>query len=72
MPYVDPAPVRHRVERTACVGETGWLNYAVLSRRPEPQWAHRLRVEQPTTTSKQGKTTVRYPRGAEAAEQLHA
>ncbi|MGH3042108.1 MAG: ParB/RepB/Spo0J family partition protein, partial [Gaiellaceae bacterium] len=35
-------------------------------------WAHRLCVEQPTTTSKQGKTTVRYPRGAEAAEQLHA
>ncbi len=35
-------------------------------------WAHRLCIEQPTTTSKQGKTTVRYPRGAEAAEQLHA
>ena len=29
-------------------------------------WAHRLCVEQPTTTNKQGKTTVRYPRGAEA------
>jgi ParB family chromosome partitioning protein len=35
-------------------------------------WAHRLCVEQQTTTNKQGKTTVRYPRGAEAAEQLHA
>jgi hypothetical protein len=35
-------------------------------------WAHRLCVEQPTTTSKQGKTTVRYPRGGEAAQKLHA
>jgi hypothetical protein len=35
-------------------------------------WAHRLCVEQPTTTNKQGKTTVRYPRGAEAEKQLHA
>lgn len=35
-------------------------------------WAHRLCIEQPTTTSKQGKTTVCYPRGAEAAEQLQA
>lgn len=35
-------------------------------------WAHRLCVEQPTTTNKQGKTTVRYPRGAEAERQLHA
>jgi hypothetical protein len=26
-------------------------------------WAHRLCVEQPTTTNKQGKVTVRYPRG---------
>ena len=25
-------------------------------------WAHRLCVEQPTTTNKQGKVTVRYPR----------
>jgi ParB/RepB/Spo0J family partition protein len=35
-------------------------------------WAHRLCVEQPTTTTKQGKTTVRYPRGAEAERKLHA
>jgi ParB family chromosome partitioning protein len=33
-------------------------------------WAHRLCVEQPTTTNKQGKVTVRYPRGAEAEKQL--
>lgn len=33
-------------------------------------WAHRLCVEQPTTTSKQGKVTVRYPRGAQAEKQL--
>jgi len=35
-------------------------------------WAHRLCVEQPTTTNKQGKTTVRYPRGAQAERRLHA
>lgn len=35
-------------------------------------WAHRLCVDQPTTTNKQGKTTVRYPRGAEAEKRLHA
>lgn len=35
-------------------------------------WAHRLCVEQPTTTNKQGRTTVRYPRGAEAERELHA
>jgi hypothetical protein len=35
-------------------------------------WAHRLCVEQPTTTNKQGRTSVRYPRGAEAERQLHA
>ena len=34
-------------------------------------WAHRLCVEQPTTTNKQGKVTVRYPRGAQAEKQLH-
>lgn len=34
-------------------------------------WAHRLCVEQPTTTSKQGKVTVRYPRGAQAEKELH-
>lgn len=34
-------------------------------------WAHRLCVEQPSTTNKQGRTTVRYPRGAEAEDQLH-
>jgi hypothetical protein len=33
-------------------------------------WAHRLCVEQPTTTNKQGKVTVRYPRGAQAEKQL--
>lgn len=35
-------------------------------------WAHRLCVEQPTTTNKRGKTSVRYPRGTEAERQLHA
>ena len=34
-------------------------------------WAHRLCVEQPTTTNKQGKVTVRYPRGAQAEKQHH-
>ncbi len=34
-------------------------------------WAHRLCVEQPTTANKQGKVTVRYPRGAQAERQLH-
>ncbi len=34
-------------------------------------WAHRLCVEQPTTTNKQGKVTVRYPRGAPAEKELH-
>jgi ParB/RepB/Spo0J family partition protein len=34
-------------------------------------WAHRLCVEQPTTTNKQGKVTVRYPRGAQAEKELH-
>lgn len=34
-------------------------------------WAHRLCVEQPTTANKQGKVTVRYPRGAQAEKQLH-
>jgi hypothetical protein len=34
-------------------------------------WAHRLCVEQPTTTNKQGKATVRYPRGAQAEKQGH-
>jgi ParB/RepB/Spo0J family partition protein len=34
-------------------------------------WAQRLCVEQPTTTNKQGKVTVRYPRGAQAEKQLH-
>ncbi len=29
-------------------------------------WAYRLCVDQPTTTNKQGKVSVRYPRGAEA------
>ena len=33
-------------------------------------WAHRLCVEQPTTTNKQGKVTVRYPRGAQAEKRL--
>jgi hypothetical protein len=32
---------------------------------------HRLCVEQPTTTNKQGKVTVRYPRGAQAEKELH-
>jgi hypothetical protein len=31
-----------------------------------------LCVERPSTTNKQGRTTVRYPRGAEAEKQLHA
>jgi hypothetical protein len=34
-------------------------------------WAHRLCVEQPTTTNKQGAVSVRYPRGAQAEQQLH-
>jgi hypothetical protein len=34
-------------------------------------WAHRLCVEQPTTTNKQGKVTVRYPRGSQAEKELH-
>jgi hypothetical protein len=34
-------------------------------------WAHRLCVEQPTTENKQGKATVRYPRGAQAEKQHH-
>ena len=34
-------------------------------------WAHRLCVEQPTTTNKQGKVTVRYPRDAQAQKELH-
>ncbi len=34
-------------------------------------WAHRLCVDQPTTTNKQGKATVRYPRGAQAEKQAH-
>jgi ParB/RepB/Spo0J family partition protein len=34
-------------------------------------WAHRLCIEQPTTTNKQGKETVRYPRGAQAEKHLH-
>ena len=33
-------------------------------------WAHRLCIEQPSTTNKQGKETVRYPRGAQAEKQL--
>jgi ParB/RepB/Spo0J family partition protein len=35
-------------------------------------WAYRLCVEQPTTSNKQGKVAVRYPRGAEAERQHHA
>ena len=34
-------------------------------------WAYRLCTEQPTTTNKQGKVTVCYPRGAEAERQQH-
>jgi hypothetical protein len=34
-------------------------------------WAHRLCIEQPTTTNNQGKVSVRYPRGAQAEKQLH-
>ena len=34
-------------------------------------WAYRLCVEQPTTTNKQGKETVRYPRGAQAEKQAY-
>ena len=34
-------------------------------------WAHRLCVEQPTTTNKQDKVSVRYPRGAQAETELH-
>ncbi|MCP9487561.1 MAG: ParB/RepB/Spo0J family partition protein [Gaiellaceae bacterium MAG52_C11] len=35
-------------------------------------WAHRLCVDQPTTTNKQGKVTTRYPRGAEAEREHQA
>ena len=35
-------------------------------------WAYRLCVEQAETANKQGKVTVRYPRGAEAEQKLHA
>jgi ParB/RepB/Spo0J family partition protein len=35
-------------------------------------WAHRLCVDQPTTTNKQGKVATRYPRGAEAEREHHA
>ena len=34
-------------------------------------WAYRLCIEQPTTTNKQSKVTVRYPRGAQAEKQAH-
>jgi hypothetical protein len=34
-------------------------------------WAYRLCVEQPTTTNKQGKVSVRYPRGGQAERELH-
>jgi ParB/RepB/Spo0J family partition protein len=34
-------------------------------------WAYRLCVEQHETANKQGKVTVRYPRGAEAERKLH-
>lgn len=35
-------------------------------------WAHRLCVEQPSTTNKQARTTVHYPRGADAQDKAHA
>ena len=35
-------------------------------------WAHRLCIEQPTATNKQGKVSVRYPRGAQSEKELHA
>ena len=35
-------------------------------------WAHRLCVDQPATTNKQGRETVRYPRGADAEREHHA
>jgi ParB family chromosome partitioning protein len=35
-------------------------------------WAQRLCVEHPTTTTKQGKVTVCYPRGAQAEKEHHA
>jgi ParB/RepB/Spo0J family partition protein len=35
-------------------------------------WAHRLCIEQPATTNKQGRTTVHYPRGSDAENQAHA
>ncbi|MGI8479614.1 MAG: hypothetical protein ACR2M2_07130, partial [Gaiellaceae bacterium] len=35
-------------------------------------WAHRLCVDQPSTTTKQGKVTIRYPRGADAEREHHA
>ena len=35
-------------------------------------WAHRLCIEQPTTSNKQGKVSVRYPRGAQSEQELHS
>lgn len=35
-------------------------------------WAHRLCLDQPSTTSKRGVVAVRYPRGAEAEGEHHA
>jgi ParB/RepB/Spo0J family partition protein len=55
---------------TAAVKLLGSL--VLLEHGKAAAWAHRLCVEQPTTTNKQGKMTVRYPRGGQAEKQLHA
>ena len=47
------------------------LGSLVLLHYGKAAWAHRLCVEQPTTTNKQGKVSVRYPRGAQAEAELH-
>ena len=52
--------------RSSCSARSCSLHYGKAA-----AWAHRLCVEQPTTTNKQGKVTVRYPRGAQAEKQLH-
>ena len=58
------AASRHRRGQAARLARTAPL-------RQGGAWAHRLCVEQPTTTNKQGKVTVRYPRGAQAEKELH-
>jgi hypothetical protein len=48
------------------LGSLALLNYGKAA-----AWAQRVCVEQPTTTNKQGRVTVRYPRGGQAEKELH-